>query len=195
MSLVFILFIFARTSFATDNIHFYTELTNEATVPLVENNKVTGSANASLVNTKKGLALKYQINTNMDVNAGWPATSDISDDISKIHLHNNIAGLAGPHVLNIYKSPAQDDDNLKIFANKGQINGRWDSEDINKNGLPDGPDTEPFDNNQLLELCEGKIYVNIHGTYPDGMSDTGVLRGNFIPTRKGKKLCNKLLKN
>ena len=176
------------------NPHFETDLTSEDTVPFVPND-FSGKAKAWLILDDGELKLKYWIKSDMDLNAGWPSTSDPSDDVTKIHLHNQEAGVAGMHVLNVFKAPAQDDDDVVIKPNKGVVRGLWDDGDENlllgNPEIRDGPDSVKL-SSMLGELCLGNIYANIHGTTASGGSDPGSLRGNFEPTDKGEKICHVL---
>ncbi len=183
-----------------NNPHFETQLTNAATVPLVPDKGFSGNAKAWLIYEDGEIKLKYRIKTNMDLNAGWPLTASDVDDITKIHLHNNVPGVAGPHVLNVYKAPAQDDADLVVKPLKGVVKGIWDNGDAN-DLAPAGPshndsfvftEVNPLNNKILLaELCEGNIYANVHGTGDQG---PGALRGNFEATDRGEKICNFLEK-
>lgn len=169
--------------------HFKTDITNANTVPLVPDKGFSGNAKAWLVYEDGEIKLKYRIKTNMDLNPGWALTADDVDDVTKIHLHNAEPGVAGEHVLNVYKAPAQDDDDLVIKPAKGVIRGLWDDNDLSE-GLPAGPASEQF-SDLLGELCDGNIYANVHGTGDQG---PGALRGNFEATDRGEKICDFLEK-
>ena len=164
--------------------HFTAELSNAETVPLVPDRGFSGTARAWLSFGRDGLVLKYKIESDMDLNAGFPATEDEADDVTQIHLHAAPPGIAGPHVLNVYKAPAQDDDDLLVRPNQGIVMGIWDDEDLSE-GLPPGPASVPL-SEALAELCDGEVYVNVHGTGDQG---TGALRGNLEPTRRGRSVC------
>ena len=101
------------------------------------------------------------------------------DQITKIHLHNNVPGQAGPHVLNIFGLPSEDDGDLQVDVDARTFSGIWDDGDAN-DLLPSGP--SPNDSIELTavldELCAGNLYVNLH-TADHG---SGALRGQIIPT-------------
>ncbi|MGI9332641.1 MAG: CHRD domain-containing protein [Gammaproteobacteria bacterium] len=172
--------------------HFTATLTSDQTVPPVTTAEgLSGVATARLKWSRKGLKLAYSITTDMDLNAGFPQSKNISDDVTMIHLHNAPVGRMGQHVLNVYKMPAQDDDDLVLMPNKGIVRGAWDNFDTSV-GLAPGPASEPL-YGFLDELCAGDIYVNIHGFDSAARKpDTGALRGNLEPTRRGKRLCRYL---
>ena len=170
--------------FFTHRPHFLAELTNADTVPLVPDRGFSGTARAWLSIRKNAVVLKYRIKTDMDLNAGFPQTADEADDVTQIHLHNGVPGTAGPHVLNVYKIPAQDDDDLVVKPNQGIVMGIWDDGDLS-DGLPPGPASVPL-SGVLDELCLGNIYVNVHGTGDQG---PGALRGNLEPTKQGRRFC------
>ena len=165
-------------------VHFVAELTNAETVPLVPDRGFSGTARAWLSFRKNAVVLKYQIDSNMDLNAGFPQTEDEADDVTQIHLHSSPPGIAGPHVLNVYKIPAQDDDDVVVKPNQGVVMGIWDDGDLSE-GLPPGPASVPL-SEVLDELCLGNVYVNVHGT---GDQSPGALRGNLEPTKQGRRFC------
>ena len=167
--------------------HFTTELTNAETVPEVPPKGFSGRATARLVLDDDELKLKYRIEVDMDLNAGFPQTDGEEDDVTQIHLHGAPPGIAGPHVLNVYKAPAQDDDDVVVKPNQGRVSGLWDDGDLS-DGLAPGPSSKPL-SDFLGELCDGEVYVNVHGT---GDQSPGALRGNLEPTRQGKKVCRAL---
>lgn len=110
------------------------------------------------------------------------------DLLTKIHLHNQVLGTAGFHVLNIFGAPSQDDDHLIVDANARTFLGVWDDEDAHDlgiSGVRDGPDSVALNdvdsfsgNTPLQELCDGNLYVNIHSEN----HGPGALRGQIIPT-------------
>ena len=103
---------------------------------------------------------------------------DTGDDVTGIHFHD-----ADGHVLNVYKSPGQDDDDLVIKPTKGIIKGIWDLGDENTSyGM--GMNSENF---MLSETCASDISVNIHG-------EAGlILTGTINPTAHGTVSCNTLI--
>jgi len=142
-----------------------------------------GAATAKFWLDKHGEALKYRISIeNMDISGG--ATSDTADDVTKLHLHE---GHHNAHVLNVYKAPGQDDDDLVVKPTKGIIRGIWDDSDENLTYDDHHNNSQTF-TSQLGELCDGNLFTMIHG---DG--GAGVLKGFIVPTSSGEKLCEKLV--
>ena len=141
-----------------------------------------GTATAKYWLDKDGDALKYRISIgNMDISGG--ATSETSDDVTKLHLHE---GTGGAHVLNVYKAPGEDDDDLVVKPTKGIIKGIWDDGDENLT-YDDHHNNSQTLTSQLKNLCDGNLFTMIHG---DG--GAGVLRGFTEPTSDGDKICKKL---
>ncbi|NND86021.1 MAG: CHRD domain-containing protein [Nitrosopumilus sp.] len=140
-----------------------------------------GTATAKFWLDKNGESLKYRISIeNMDISGG--ATSETSDDVTKLHLHENHHGA---HVLNVYKAPGEDDADLVVKPTKGFIKGIWDDGDENQSY--GGHDNSETLTSQLKNLCDGNLFTMIHG---DG--GVGVLRGDILPTSDGEKICEKL---
>ena len=141
-----------------------------------------GTVTANFWLDKDGSTLKYKISiVNMDISGG--ATLDISDDVTKLHIHE---GTDGAHVLNVYKAPGEDDDDLVVKPTKGIIKGIWDDSDENLT-YPDHHNNSQTLTSQLKNLCEGNLFIMIHGD--DG---AGVLKGFIQPTNDGEKICKKL---
>ena len=138
-----------------------------------------GTATAEFWLDKHGEALKYSISIeNMDI-SGF---GDPSDDVTKLHLHENHNGT---HVLNVYKAPGQDDNDLVVQPTKGIIKGIWDDGDENQS-YGGHLNSETF-TSQLENLCSGDLFTMIHGE-----GGAGVLKGSIDPTSKGLKLCEKI---
>lgn len=140
-----------------------------------------GTATAKFWLDKDGDALKYKISIeNMDISGG--ATTETSDDVTKLHLHE---GTGGAHVLNVYKAPGEDDGDLVVKPTRGIIKGIWDDGDVNH--TYGGHNNSETLTSQLKNLCEGNLFTMIHG---DG--GAGVLKGFIEPTSDGEKICKKL---
>jgi len=128
---------------------------------------------------KKGEALKYKISIeNMDI-SGF---GDANDDVTKLHLHESEHGA---HVLNVYKAPGQDDDDLVVKPTKGTIEGIWDDGDENQ--TYGGHNNSETFTSQLETLCDEGLFTMIHG-----VGGAGVLKGSIELTKQGEKACNKL---
>jgi hypothetical protein len=86
---------------------------------------------------KNGENLKYKIQIdNMDL-TGYqtvPHPDTGSDNVSAVHLHDVALGddgINGPHVLNIWKLPVEDDAQMKVIPALGIIKGIYDDGDVN----------------------------------------------------------------
>lgn len=136
---------------------------------------------------KKGENLKYKIKIqNMDLTQ-WQTPTVGTDDVTAIHLHDAALtpGPLGPHVLNIWKAPIEDDAQMKAFPALGIVKGIYDDDDVTPHdaGVHHGPSLTLTD--KVGDLCNGDFYVMIH-------QGDGVLKGDAIPTKQGEKLCDKL---
>ena len=148
-----------------------------------------GSATAKLWFDKNGEFLKYRILIeNMDI-SGF---GDKSDDMTKVHFHDSTDGNA--HVLNVYKAPGQDDNDLIVKPTKGIIKGIWDDSDVNTT-YPDHHNWSVALSEKVEQLCNGDLFFAIHGTPIDGAPADMYLKGNIEPTKSGEKFCKKLLKH
>jgi hypothetical protein len=108
--------------------------------------------------------------------------ADTADDVTNIHIHSAPRGADGPHALNVYLGPSDDDDDLVIVPGRGLILGAWDDEDENP-ALPAGLGSVAL-SDAFGELCAGGLYVAIH-TVAD---PAGAIRGQIEPVGK---LCEK----
>jgi len=148
---------------------------------------VDWNCKASFWLDKNGENLKYKIHIdNMDL-TGFQTPADTSDDVSALHLHDASLGdgINGPHVLNVWKAPIEDDDQMRVIPALGIIKGIYDDSDVTPHdaGVHHGESLPLTDN--LGDLCNGKFYVMLH-------NGPGVLKGFAEPTSQGEKLCEKL---
>eukprot|EP00581_Thalassiosira_minuscula_P030042 CAMPEP_0183775982 /NCGR_PEP_ID=MMETSP0739-20130205/45748_1 /TAXON_ID=385413 /ORGANISM="Thalassiosira miniscula, Strain CCMP1093" /LENGTH=243 /DNA_ID=CAMNT_0026017731 /DNA_START=37 /DNA_END=768 /DNA_ORIENTATION=- len=118
----------------------------------------------------------------------WVTKGDSSDDVTKIHFHNNVPGVKGPHALNVLKAPCQDDFDLVLQPFGYKILGIWDSSDLGCPGVTGGGASQKLED-MLVELCSSKIYVNVHTNF----CLDGELRGQAIPaSAKAAAFCANL---
>ena len=124
----------------------------------------TGHGKASFWFTENGdLAYTIEVSKNFAVTWNGETSKGNGDPITKIHLHNQVPGQAGPHVLNIFGLPSEDDGNLDVDVDARTFSGIWD--DLDANDLnPPGP--SPNDSIALSdamdELLACNLYVNLH---------------------------------
>jgi len=135
-------------------------------------------------------ALYYEIEVSKNYIVTWngqTSKGNGGDTITKIHFHNNVPGTAGPHVLNVFGAPSEDDGNLSVDVDKRTFTGKWDDGDANDlppaNRSPNDSVAftlvDPLSGNTPRdELCSGNLYVNIHSVE----HGPGALRGQIIPS-------------
>lgn len=156
---------------------FIAALDSNQTVPF-ESNDASGFAFFRFNRNKTKLFYTIVLN-DLDLD-GFVTQGSPGDDVTKIHFHNAPRGVVGPHILNVYKLPRQDDSNIVIKPFKGVIKGRWDDSDENLNGAPSIKLTDA-----ISILCSGSAYVNVHSVD----HAPGVVRGQIMPTSHA---CRKL---
>ena len=145
---------------------------------------------------KKADALEYRIQiTGMEV---VDTDGNPDNDIGKMHFHkadsfmaNNPDNPMGPqHILNIFKKPAMDDDDLVIKPIQGIFSGIWDESDTVDR---DGPNDDTFDiTSEVTQeaLCQGETFLMVHGNIA-GLP--GFIKASIQTTDEGDKFCEKKL--
>ena len=171
------LLVVAACDSSSDEVEdFSAALTAAQTVPSVPDQGVSGTASFRLL--EGGQRLAYEITfAGLDLGAldGAPITAATEDDVTKVHIHRSPEGVAGPHVLNIFGAPSEDDSDLVVDAEEGTLSGVWDDGDVN-DSLPDHAQTVAF-SQEIESLCDGRLYLNIH----TAEFDDGILRGQIRP--------------
>jgi len=104
-------------------------------------------------------------------------------DVNKIHIHAAPVGNNGPHTLNIFGLPAEDDDDLAVDYATNTLSGVWDDgdvSDLNGNGISDPNDTKAL-SDFVSVLKAGGLYVQVHTNRFDSSSGfPGELRGQIL---------------
>jgi hypothetical protein len=102
-----------------------------------------------------------------------PADRTQPDDIIGIHLHLNVPGTTGPHLLNIfglatYNTPAEEDADLVIDYENQRLTGKWDISDATRDAITGEilpqffPLTSKIITDWLDELDAGELMVAVH---------------------------------
>jgi len=127
----------------------------------------TGTAVASFFLSDDLQTVTYTIQIfGLDLKAN-PADRTEFSDVTAIHLHNGFPGSSGPHVLNIFGIPSEDDADMVVDFANDTITGIYDDSDAID------PDTGSlFDQNNPLntkllsnfadDLEDEQIYLAIH---------------------------------
>ncbi|NEQ55738.1 MAG: CHRD domain-containing protein, partial [Leptolyngbya sp. SIO3F4] len=142
----------------------------------------TATARASFTRTEEGLAYEIDIDgLNLKED---PASRTEDNDVTRIHIHAGPVGENGPHTLNIFGIPSEDDDDLEIDFENGILRGFWDDHDatdLNGDGdTDDDPESKPF-SEFLDELEAGDLYLQIHDAESDRLGTPGAVRGQIDP--------------
>lgn len=144
----------------------------------------TGTATVTFILAEDGSGLSYQIKLNGLTLKDDPTTRTEDNDVTRIHIHAGERGANGPHTLNIFGIPSEDDNNLVIDYENGVITGLWDNNDatdLNGDGdTDDAPETKPL-SNFLEALRAGDLYIQIHNAASDRLGTPGSARGQITP--------------
>lgn len=179
---------------AQSAVTFTANLTPEQVVPLNGATSPAGISHASAVGTfvldldAPSVNLTYEI-----VFFGL----SLENDVQGIHFHIGVppgtpppggsdigtrhsdGSVNGPHALNVYGLPRQDDADMVANFTTNTITGVWDNNDFNYglDGIRDPGDSVSV-GAIVDELFEGHIYIQVH-TFAFPVPNTGELRGQI----------------
>lgn len=146
---------------------------------------ISSSATATAIMTLTtggtgGPTLSYQIEFNgLDVSETVPRPTLSGPDslIRAIHVHIGPVGGGGPHALNIYGFPREDDADLVVSESEALVSGLWDDgdENFNGDGTRDAGDSISL-TNALTDLQSGNLYIQVHTMLHRG----GEIRGQIL---------------
>ncbi|MEL6936935.1 MAG: CHRD domain-containing protein, partial [Cyanobacteria bacterium J06607_17] len=145
----------------------------------------TASAIVTFILAEDGSGLAYKIQLNGLNLKEDPLSRIEANDVTKIHFHIGAPGNNGPHALNIFGLPSEDDDDLVVDYENGIITGIWDDGDAtDRNG--DGDTDEPGETKPLSEFIEalkaGNLYIQVHDVAADKLGTPGTVRGQITAT-------------
>ena len=157
---------------------FNANITGDQVVPSTPSEAV-GTASFEL--NEAGTELRYSMSfQGVDLK---PGDRTAPADINKIHIHVAPEDKNGPHTLNIFGKPSEDDADLVVDYAANTLSGVWDDSDVsdlNGNGISDPNDTKPL-SSFLTELESGGLYVQVHTNRFDSSTGfPGELRGQIL---------------
>ena len=143
------------TTATAGTIDFIANLTGSDVVP-PNSSTNTATATFELINGPDGPELIYMIELDgLDLDGNQ--TTDPNDDVTAIHIHIGEPGENGPHRLNIFGMPRQDDDDLVLDPINNSLQGIWDDSDENLDSPPSFALSDALD-----DLNAGLLYLQIH---------------------------------
>ena len=155
---------------ASASLKFYANLNGNQVVPATASS-ATGFATFSL--NAAQTELTYSLNlfgVNLEAN---PANRINGNDVTKIHIHVGPRGTNGPHTLNIFGLPSEDDDDLVVNFAANSLTGVWDDGDFTGTGAGNTRKLSNF----LDELKNGDLYIQVHA-----LDDSNyTIRGQIVP--------------
>lgn len=165
---------------AAEAVTFSADITGDQVVPGT-GSEATGTASFEL--NEAGTELSYTMSfEGIDLK---PDNRTAPADINKIHIHFAPAGENGPHTLNIFGLPAEDDDDLVVDYEANMLSGVWDDgdvSDLNDNGISDPNDSKPL-SSFIDALASGELYVQVHTNRFDSSTGfPGEIRGQILET-------------
>jgi muramoyltetrapeptide carboxypeptidase LdcA involved in peptidoglycan recycling len=154
----------------------------DATQVLSGSSTETGTAVASFYLDSAQQNLSYTIQIfGLDLKAD-PADRTGFSDVTAIHLHNGFFDTSGPHVLNIFGVPSEDDAELVVDFANDTISGVFndaDAIDPNTGSLFDqnNPMTTKLLSNFTDDLVGAQLYLAIHTA---GQNGNIAVRGQLL---------------
>ena len=143
---------------------FRTEPDFRVTLKPLEKNDKTKSFGATgtfwLDRSQKHLKYRF-VFAGMDVIGFTGPGNPSTNDVTKMHIHEG--SIVGKHVLNIYKAPSQDDDELVVEPSKGILRGVWNNRDKTVNPMHPANGSTLTLTSQLRNLCKQNLWVVVHG--------------------------------
>lgn len=145
----------------------------------------TGDASFSL--NDAGTHLHYAIQLHgLDLE---PIAANRTDpnDVIGMHIHLTVPDVTGPHILNIFGLPSEDDADLVVDYQHESLSGVFDMSDASRD--PDTGDLLPqffplttkLISDWLDELAAGELYLAVHTVEASATPPGVALRGQIIP--------------
>lgn len=140
---------------------------------VVTSSSETGSAVATFELSDDLESLSYTIAIfGLDLKSTAADRTEFSD-VTAIHVHNAFPGSQGPHVLNIFGMPSEDDDQFVVDFENETITGIFDDADAIDPATGElfdqnNPFTTKLFSNFVDDLQGNQLYLAIHTAGQDG---------------------------
>ena len=161
--------------FPVSGVDFEANLTPDAIIVAGGSTTSTASGSAVLLWSENQERLRYEIifdGITVDTSAG----TDTIEALTKLHIHIGGPTDLGPHALNIFGGPAEDDAEMEVHFENNEIHGIWGDIDIGTLTSDTARSKELSDMRE--QLCAGELYFNIH----TNLNPSGAIRGQIVPT-------------
>jgi len=128
--------------------------------------------------------LRYSLTLNGVQLKANPATRTAPEDVVGIHIHLFVPDTTGPHILNVFGTPSEDDADLLVNYADNSLTGIFDNGDASRDPetgelLPQFfPLTTKLMSNWLDELQEGELFIAVHTVGAEGAM---ALSGTILP--------------
>ncbi len=155
-----------------------------------------GRADFVLTDTLAGPQLAYTLSlTGLDLDPD-PGQRTDPNDVVGVHMHLHVPGVIGPHILNIFGNPSEDDADLVVDFDAETLTGVFDLSDASRDPdtgelLPQAfPLTTKVIDNWLDELRAGELYIAVHSMDRAMNAPPGVdIRGNIFAVPEPASAC------
>jgi hypothetical protein len=141
----------------------------------------TGHASLSLSTDHTQLSYSIQL-TGLDLEPD-PALRDDPEDVFGIHLHLIVPGQIGPHILNIFGNPAEEDADLIVDYAHETLSGVFDAGDATRDPISGElfpqffPLTTKLIDDWIDPLMANGLYLAVHTV---GQNGAALLHGDVI---------------
>lgn len=172
---------------AQDALHYAATLDRFQVLNNESLSTATGAAQFTLTQTPGGPRLEYALQLDgLDLEP-VPADRTNPNDVVGIHLHLHVPDVIGPHILNIFGLPGEDDADLIVDYENNSLRGVYEISDASRDPvsgqlLPQAfPLTTKVIDNWIDDLAEGRLYIAVHSRSQTDNAPPGVdIRGNIV---------------
>lgn len=184
--LVVAFFLFSSVAHVRAQTHFAARLDASQVLSNSSDSSATGRAQMTLNAEQTELAYHIQL-AGLDLERVVASRTD-DNDVVAIHIHLNVPDVIGPHILNIFGNPAEEDADRIVDYENETISGIYDMTDATRNPITGELEPQAFPLTtklfptplRLSELLEERWYFAVHTLGNSGTPPGVTIRGNFF---------------